>query len=346
MKYKGVVYDVGLRFVTGTPYSVEHFDPELVRYDIKAIAGELHANAIRIEGEETERLVTAARIAHEVGLTVFFNPWKMNVPFSELPDYFSQAAQAAEILRKEGVDIVFVCGCETTLFNEGFIPGNTLMDRIAWISSQFAGESAQDPHTLFAEKSAQLNVLLSSIVMAVRAEYHGPVTYSSGTWETVNWSLFDITGVDYYRNGETAKEYVEGIERYRTEKPFVVMEVGCCAYEGAAQKGAGGFTILEGINPDGSAKFAGDVLPVRSEQEQADYAGEQLELLSNAGVDGVFIYVFSFPSYRAGEGAKDLDMISFSLVKTFPEDDPRSKQMPPWAPKKAFHRIARFYQTH
>ena len=30
------------------------------------------------------------------------------------------------------------------------------------------------------------------------------------------------------------------------------MEVGCCAYKGAAKMGAGGFTILKGNNPDGS----------------------------------------------------------------------------------------------
>ncbi|ECF2753733.1 hypothetical protein E2D35_20800 [Salmonella enterica subsp. enterica serovar Ituri] len=345
MKYKGVVYDVGLKFVAENPYSVENFDPALVRHDINVIAGTLHANAIRIEGEEISRLTTATRIAHEAGLTVFFNPWKMNVPVSELPAYFLEAAREAEILRQEGVEIVFVCGCEITMFNGGIFPGSTVMERVTWMASQFEDGAEQHSSALFSEESDQLNALLSAVVSGVRAEFHGPVTYSAGTWETINWDLFDITGVDYYRNGETAEEYVAGIERYRNEKPFVVMEVGCCAYEGAAQKGAGGFMILEGVNPDGSGKFVGGTPPIRSEQEQADYVGEQLELLTSAGVDGVFIYVFSFPTYRAGEGAKDLDMISFSLVKTFPEDDPRSKKMPPWAPKKAFHRIARFYQT-
>lgn len=346
MKYKGVVYDVGLRFVTGNPYSVEHFYPELARYDINAIAGEMHANAVRIEGEETERLVTASRMAHDAGLTVFFNPWKMNVPMGELPAYFRNAAKAAEILRKEGVEIVFVCGCETTIFNEGIFPGNSVMERVTWLGSQIKDAAGHNSGKLFSEESAQLNQLLSSIVSAVRTEYQGSITYSSGPWETVDWSLFDITGVDYYRSGESAEEYVAGIERYRNDKPFVVMEVGCCAYEGAAKLGGGGFMIMEGQNPDGSGKFTGGVTPVRSEQEQADYAGEQLKRLSNAGVEGVFIYVFSFPTFRAGEGAKDLDMISFSLVQTFPEDDPRSRQMPPWAPKKAFHRVASFFEAH
>lgn len=346
MKYKGVVYDVGLWFVADGPYSVEHFNPELVHWDIRAIADDLHANAIRIEREEIERLVTAACTAHEAGLTVFFNPWKMNVPVDELRAYFHQAAQAAEKLRKVGVNIVFVCGCEITMFNEGIFPGTSVMERAKWLGSQLEQQADHNSETMFSEESTQLNHLLSSVVSSVRDEFRGPVTYSAGTWEKVDWSLFDITGVDYYRNGESAEEYVTGLERYRTDKPFVVMEVGCCAYEGAAIKGAGGFMILEGQEPDGSGRFAGGITPVRNEQEQADYAGEQLELLSNAGVDGVFIYVFSFPTYRTGEGAKDLDMISFSLVKTFPESDPRSKTMPPWAPKKAFYRIASFFESH
>lgn len=48
MKYRGVVYDVGLRFTVGNPCSVEPFDPTLAAHDIKVIAKEMHANAIRI----------------------------------------------------------------------------------------------------------------------------------------------------------------------------------------------------------------------------------------------------------------------------------------------------------
>ncbi|WP_027711204.1 hypothetical protein [Dickeya chrysanthemi] len=345
MKYRGIVYDVGLRFVAGHPYSVEPFDPALVRYDMNAIAGEMQANAVRIEGEETERLVIASRIAHEAGLTVFFNPWKMNVPVDELPAYFREAAWAAEILRTEGLDIVFVCGCEMTLFNQGIFPGETVMERVAWLGTQSEhGASAEATHEM-SKKSEQLNDVLRSVASAVRGVYSGKMTYSAGSWEKVDWSRFDITGIDYYRYDESAEEYVAGLECHRTHQPLVVMEVGCCSYVGAAAKGAGGFMLLEGQNPDGTGKFAGDVVPVRSEQEQADYVEEQLGLLKNAGIEGVFIYVFSFPTYRLGEGATDMDMMSFSLVKTFPETDPRSRQIPPWTPKKAFHRIASIYRN-
>jgi len=36
--YRGVVYDVGLRFTANGPLSVVTFNPELVAYDIKVIA--------------------------------------------------------------------------------------------------------------------------------------------------------------------------------------------------------------------------------------------------------------------------------------------------------------------
>ncbi|AXF22233.1 hypothetical protein CUJ89_07840 [Burkholderia pyrrocinia] len=343
MKYRGVVYDVGLRFTADNPYSVEHFDPKLVAYDINTIATRLHANAIRIEGEEIERLVTASRIAHAAGLAVFFNPWKMNVPIAELPAYFAHAARAAEQLRSEGTNIVFVAGCEMSLFNDGILEGSTVIERVhGMIGLEAAVKSGDD--LLLRAKAAMFNEALGQIVDGVRKTFKGPVTYSAGMWEAVDWSPLDIVGIDHYRNGEAAEQYTEALDRYRFSKPLVVMEVGSCAYDGAGKLGAGGFMRLQGTNPDGTGIFTDGIVPTRSEREQADYVEEQLELLNDAGVDGVFIYVFSFPTYRHGEGARDLDMMSFSLVKTYPDDHLKSKQMPPWEPKEVFHRIAHIYK--
>jgi hypothetical protein len=122
------------------------------------------------------------------------------------------------------------------------------------------------------------------------------------------------------------------------------MEFGCCAYEGAAARGAGGFMLLEGTNSDGTGIFQDNVVPTRNEREQADYIGTQLSLLESAGVHAAFVYVFSFPVLRAGVGAKDLDMMSYSMVKTWPDDDPRSKLMPPWEAKEAFYRVAQCFE--
>jgi hypothetical protein len=343
MKFRGVVYDVGLKFEDHR-FSVEPFDPALVQYDMDVIANKLHANAVRIEGEEVHRLATAARVAHAMGLTVFFNPWKMNVGVIETLAYFEEAALAAEQLREEGVDVIFVAGCEYTIFGKGIFPGDSFSERGMWLGTQLSSgrPSGCIPDTL-REKSIELNEALLSFAEAIRARFGGPLTYSAGTWEIVDWTIFDIVGIDYYRRGETQEQYVTGLQRHRIGKPLAIMEVGCCTYEGAAAYGDGGFMLLKGTNTDGSGIFEGDVVPTRSEREQADYVGTQLELLAHADVHAVFVFVFSFPCMRTGEGSSDLDMMCFSLVKSFPDWDPRSKAMPPWAPKESFHRVADFF---
>ncbi len=342
MKYRGIVYDVGLRFTAGQPLSVEPFDPSLADYDINVIASELHANAIRIEGEDIDRLVVASRIAHAAELTIFFNPWKMNVPVTDLNHYFAQAARAAEALRTEGADIIFVAGCEMTLFNEGILEGATLMERMPALVS-LAQRHPEDADGWLNAKGKMLNDALHGIVKVVRDQFGGPITYSAGMWERVDWSIFDIVGVDHYRSNETAGHYVATLDGYRMGKPLIVMEFGCCAYEGAGLLGAGGFMRLQGVNPDGTGIYADDIVPTRSEREQSDYVAELFGLLADAEVTGAFVYVFSFPTFPHGEGARDLDMVSFSLVKTYPNGHPASERTPPWEPKEAFRRISRIY---
>ncbi|CQD23217.1 MULTISPECIES: FAD-dependent oxidoreductase [Mycolicibacterium] len=343
MRDYGVVYDVGLRF-TPEELSVEPFDPSLVAHDMQVIAEQLHANAVRIEGENIDRLVTAARCAHSAGLAVYFNPWKMNAGVEETRRHVAEAAIAAEQLRREGVRITFVTTCEFSIFGDGIYPGSNVQERIGWMAGQIdptSENSLQQGKQRLAPTAIELNRALRSFAETVRVSFTGPVTYSAGAWEDVDWSVFDVVGVDYYRQGESDEDYRVGLRRLKHEgKPLAVMEFGCCAYEGAAPLGGGGFMVLKGVNDDGSGVFDGGRVPVRSESEQAEYVTQQLEVFASEDVDAAFVYVFSFPLYRYGEGAKDLDMMSYSLVKTFPDEDPRSRQTPPWEPKLAFERVA------
>ena len=337
-KYRGVVYDVGLNF--GPVLSVETFDLAQVEYEIRAIKNSLHANAIRIEGEIIDRLVAATRIAHQHGLTVFFNPWKWNADADALRPYYLQAAKEAEKLRKEGVDIVFIAGCEYPIFQKGLLAGDTVDARLASLGALFA----DGPEKAKAQMDATwggLSDILKSFVEVIRPEFRGPVTYAATPFETIDWSMFDFVGIDHYRGEESAEKYVEQFNGYKVHnKPVICMEVGACTYVGAAKAGGGGFMIMEGMNPDGSARFKGGVVPTRSEREQADYIETQVKLLANNDAEGVFVFVFAAPFYTHGEGANDLDLVAYSLVKTYRKDDPRSKAMPPWAPKESFHRVA------
>lgn len=341
---RGVVYDVGLMY-NGTTLSVPHFNPAQVAYDMGVISRILRCNAVRIEGEDIGRLTQAARMAHEQGLKVYFNPWKMQSDAQEVIEYMANAADAAEKLRVSGVDLVFVAGCEYSLFCKGAFPGETFDERMQWLGSLFF--KMQTPDEAIAElnrRCQDLNGILAEICAAVRKRYSGPLTYSSGTWENVDWSLFDIVGVDYYRRGESDEGYKNGLKKYRAfDKPVVVMEVGCCAYEGASPRGGEAFAIFKGVDADGNAIYEGGVKPRRSEDEQADYVEAQVKILDEAAADGVFIYVFSYPIYPFSETGIDYDMVSYALVKSFPEGSPQSREMPAWQPKQAFFRLGSLY---
>jgi len=344
MNYRGVVYDVGLQFSPG-PFSVDPFNPEQVKHDMQVIAKELHANSVRIEGEEIQRLVVATEAAHAAGLKVLFNPWKMNADAPQTIDYMAEAAVEAEKLRKKGVDLIFVAGCEYTIFSQGAFPGETFNERVMFmVTNGGAPGHGQEKTPAMDEANKKLNEILAKICEGVRANFKGKITYSSGTWEEVNWNLFDIVGMDYYRRGEPEQEYIAKLEKYKSDKPLLVMEVGSCAYEGAGALGDGGFIAFQGVNPDGTVIYKDNVTPVRSEKEQADYVETQVNLLSKSSADGVFIYVFAFPIMPFSEEiGKDMDMTSYALVKTYPKHDPRFQKIPNWEYKEAFHRLSKVY---
>lgn len=344
MKHLGVVYDVGLRF-SPEALSVPTWSPELARHDIACIAGDLNATSIRVEGEELPRLEEASRVAHAHGLAVFFNPWLMHATPDATRTYLEEAARVAERLRRDGVDITLVVGCELTIFSEGIYPGSGYMERGMWLAEHL--KAGDEGKAELAQKAGLLNVVLRDLAGAARPLFAGQITYSAGLWEDVDWAPFDIIGLDFYRHGEPAEEYLAKLNPYRAAgKKIVVTEVGSCKYEGAGKLGDAGFAVIVGHNPDGSARFAGGEQkpPVRSEREQADYLAEQFDLLHGSGVvDGAFAFEFSKPAMPTGEGAFDHDLANFALVKTFPGGDPRSREMPPWAPTLGYRRLGEVF---
>ncbi len=346
LSLRGVVYDVGLMF-NGTSLSVAHFDTAQVAFDMNVISRLMRCNSVRIEGEDLGRLKAAAELAHQEGLKIFFNPWKHQADADETTAYVEHAAKVAEELRQRGADITFVAACEYTLFSKGAFPGETFDERIGWLMSLGQDPSEQGRAAAFQqlqEKNRELNKILKRLCKAIRRQFNGPVTYSSGAWESVDWSMFDVVGVDYYRNGESAADYVAGLDRYKSEnKPVIAMEMGCCAYEGAAPKGGFGFSVLQGEDANGDAIWEGGVKPTRSEKEQADYIEENILLLEKAQADGVFVYVFRYPIYPYSDSGIDKDMVSYALVKSFAPDDARSRLMPSWQPKEAFYRLGALF---
>ncbi len=344
MQDRGIVYDVGLRFSPST-LSVDKFNPGVVAYDMKIISDSLHCNAVRIEGEDIDRLVHASVTAHINGLKVFFNPWLMEGSANDVVSYMGKAAKAAEALRQKGIDITFVTGCEFSLFNPGIFEGKNVNERINTLSALAQLKDSITLNEKIEEYSIKLNDVLYRIVNKVRGYFHGPVTYSAGTWEPVDWSIFDAVGIDYYRDLQSDKEYLDGLERYfKIGKPLYVMEVGCCAFEGAAELGSTGYTICMGTDKKGNGIYLEGKVPIRNEKVQADYAEKQIRLLNESGVNGMFIFEFSFPIAPYREKGHDADMTAYPIVKSYPPEDLRSKLLPPWEPKEAFHRISKVYK--
>ena len=345
MKYYGVVYDIGYRVLGHGQSSVEPFDPALARYDMAVISNDLHANAVRIEGEDLDRLEIASRAAHDAGLAVWFSPWKMNVGLEATKAYLNDAAKIAQRLTAEGADIVFVVSCEYSIFSDGIYPGANIFERSAWVKKHFGAidwpntpEGLPDP---LPEKARKLNEYLRTFVDTVREHFSGPLTYSAAIFEEVDWTMFDYAGPNYYRETQTDAEYAAGLAYFRSfGRPIGIPEFGCCAYEGAAERGARGWRVIEQQHPDGTIRFENGVVPVRSETTQADYAERQLRFFVDHGVEAAFVFQFNAPAHVHDTGSRDADLGSYGMIKFPPKNDPGWQDLPPWEPKEIFHRVA------
>lgn len=199
MKYYGVVYDVGTRVLGTGPSSVEPFREDVARNDMRVIAEDLHANALRIEGEDLHRLAVTAKAAFEVGLTIFFSPWKMNVDLETSKVYIEEAAKFAQQLTDEGADVVFIANCEYSIFCDGVYPGTNIFERSAWAKTHFGERLPLTPEgqsVALKEAHEKLNADLRVLVQALRNSFSGPVTYSSASFE-------DSTGLFFILLGQT-----------------------------------------------------------------------------------------------------------------------------------------------
>ncbi|MFJ7496098.1 hypothetical protein ACIQZB_33990 [Streptomyces sp. NPDC097727] len=116
----------------------------------------------------------------------------MDAGFEETRVYLGEAAAAAEQLRSEGADVVFMTGCGYTVFSDGLYPGSTVYERSAWVHDQLGDfgwpntpEGLPEP---FREKAKDLNKILAALAETVRATFGGPLTCSAAIFEDVDCS--------------------------------------------------------------------------------------------------------------------------------------------------------------
>jgi hypothetical protein len=171
----------------------------------------------------------------------------------------------------------------------------------------------------------------------------------------VDWTLFDIVGVDHYRDSRSGPRYLEKLHRFLAHgKPVVITEFGMRTYRGADSDGnvfATGITNWMTVYLHRLPLAGRLVRPrlvagthIRDEALQARRIAEVLAILDAAGVDGAFVWTFVEPlSTYSLDPRYDLDMGALSLVKTYARARGTTYPDMSWEPKESFRTVADFY---
>jgi hypothetical protein len=247
-------------------------------------------------------------------------------------------AAAAEKLRQRWPRwprLVFVLGCELTVFMPGLLAvgGENVLDRLA-------GPGFRE-QLLAGRHNKPLNTFLAKANAAVRAVFHGQVTYASAPVEAVNWAPFDFVCLDYYP--AQADPFAQQ-PYFAHGKPVIITEVGCCTYQGAEDKGGMGWSVIDQRTIP-VRELDGNY--TRDEHLQARTLTASLARLDSAGVDGCFVYTFIIPALTHSEDPrKDLDMASYGLVKSLASGQGTTYAGTPWEPKESFTAVAGYFARH
>lgn len=326
-RVRGIGYDAGVIYEKDFD-SNPSFTLDAARRDFQAIRDDLSCTAVLIMATDPERLATTAGLAAEEGLAVWLQPRPFDRPVTELKAAVRSAAEAAERLRASGATVGLVVGCELTLSTPGMLPGATFWSRGSLLTVTFP---------LLPLANWRLRRLLKALVGEARERFAGPVSYGAGEWERPEWSIFDVVGVNRYRDARNAWRFEDDIRAladraHAQGKPCYVFEFGSCTYRGAADNASTASGVLRGRTALSVPKKL-----VRDEQEQADYLIDLLDIFDRTGVDGTFVWGFSEPALTTSdEPGCDLDLASYGIVAAHADGT--------WTPKRAHHALAQRYR--
>lgn len=347
MQIKGVNYDVGTQM--GVNWRPD-YDPDVVQRELAIIANDLHCNAVGISGKDIGRVLVTAEAALRLGLQAWLNPadWS-DIPPEATLAYITGAARAAQPLHERYPGkVVLSVGSEFTLFMQGIVPGKTMMQRVRTVLKTDTIKSGHH--------NQPLNDFLGRAVAEVRKVFSGPVMYRSLVWEHVDWSRFDIIGVDHYWAEKIKDQYLDMVKPLFTYgKPVINTGFGFNTTTAPVTGMLGTlgdlpfFRVLLHQQPV-IGRFIRPQLKVVSERDEALQAQRlvnNLKLLDEAGFNGAFIDTFILPTYPYSDTPKyDLDRASSNLVKYF-ENGRHGTTYPDmrWEPKEGFRAVANYYSS-
>ncbi|MEV8102366.1 abortive phage infection protein [Streptomyces sp. NPDC088135] len=327
LTHQGICYTIGAGETPGTAWSATR-----MREDLRAIRNDLHATSIEVTGDGVDRLNATASEAAELGLHIWLQPTLGDRPAAEILDHLAETGRHLEGLRRQGARADLSVGCEFWLFVPGIVPGANAEERIR---NLVAGN--YDPQQM----TRRLSAFTARAAKVGRSVFGGKLSYAAAQDDEVDWSLFDIVGIDYYSYFPDRADYVRELRRYlRWGKPLAITEFGTCTYAGAPEQGGMGWDTIDYTKQPPEIK--GDL--VRSERTQAAYLTELLGVFEEMGLYAAMAFEFLTPDApHSPVPHYDLDMASYAVVKPIKGrfDDPESDWH--WEPKQAFRALARCY---
>lgn len=329
---RGVCYDVGRSM--GAASTRPELDPGVVYRELEIIRRDLHCNSVRICGTDLARIRLVAAQALSLGLEAWLCPELLEHDQATTLRFITNAAHTAEDLRRQWPGrVVLSVGTELSWFMKGILRGRSFTDRLA---APAFGERSRGT-----DATVKLNRFLARAVKAVRRVFGGLVTYAADPAEPVDWSVFDVICLDIYRDSGDRKTIGAQLESvFAHGKDVVISEVGCRAYRGPEDgDGIGRATIDYSASPP---ELRGDY--VRDEARQARELARMLRLLESRGVNGIFVMTFVSPTLvHTRDPRTDLDMASYSIVKSYPSRSGSTYPGLQWDPKLAFRAVADYF---
>lgn len=315
----------------GISYFVDDVPLDTVQRDLAVIRDDLHCNGVQLIGRDQHSLGQAAELALAQGLDIWIRPSLDNAAPAAVIAHLAQIAALAETLHQQHPGrVTLMVGTEFSLTSRGIVPGPWTYLRLLLILR--AGG------LLRARIRRRLDALLGRLVATARAHYSGTLTYGAAGWEDVDWSRFDLVGVNLYRYAESNTTYEQRVRALSEghHQPVFITEFGCGSFDGAERRGAGAFMIINWFKDPPTIR--GD--HPRNEDAQVEYLTELIDIYDASEVTGCFVFTYAMTDFpRRAEPSRDLDKAGFGIVAVT-EDDPGSR-----IPKRAFTAVAERYRN-